>query len=67
MKGRIVVDGIVKSRSGGYCFRIRALDEDDLNFVKDRVVNNLVLSGVVCTVEMGFYDRKREECVFVSD
>ena len=66
MKGRVRIGGVVKGMGGGYVFKIRCVDEDDINMVKDRVVNSLVLNGVVCTVEQGFYDKREAVCI-VSD
>ena len=67
MKGRVVIGGIVKGMGGGYVFKIRAGCDEDINRVKDLIVSNLVLNGVVCTVDMGFYDLNREVDVVVSD
>ena len=67
MKSRVFVEGIVKSRSGGFCFKIRAGCDEDVNRVKDFVVNSLILNGVVCTVEQGFYDNDKEVELFVSE
>ena len=55
---RILVGGIVKSRSGGHTFNIRCVNDEESNKIKNLVIKTLVLNGYVLTVENAMYDNK---------